>query len=220
MPKAEESLEEILGKTLNIYRELAISMNSFQKTSRVSVRDLAKKADVHYNTAKKALLFFHQLNSVVPKFEIEESFFRVTTKPSALEAVEGIFESLEMRILTKMMLVMATDSDKAQKLDDLLMKAERKILPKLIERGFINSIEGRYFLSKRGVSLGSMGLSRIVKLNIPLPWETQARHLRRPRQLSKTVLDLKRRCHYRSSRPSILYRLKERRQRFEAFQRT
>jgi len=150
-------------------------MNAFQREKNVSIKDLAELAQVHYNTAKKALWFFHQLDSVIPKFEIEETGFRIVSKPDALEAVEGIFESLEMRILTKMMLVRATDPDKARRLDDVLTEEERNILPKLIERGFVNSIEGQFFLSARGRSLGSMGLSRIVKLNIPLPWESQAR---------------------------------------------
>lgn len=174
MSIAEGSQEEHLGKTLNIYRQLAIAMNSFPRERDVSIRDLAEAAQVHYNTAKKALLFFHQIDSVIPKFQIEESGFRVVSKPNALEAVEGIFESLEMRIVTKMMLSNAIDSDKAQKLDEVLTEEERNMLPKLIEKGLVNSFEGRYFLSSRGLSLGSMGLSRIVRLNIPLPWENRA----------------------------------------------
>jgi len=173
LPKAEESLEENLGKTLNIYRELAIALNSFPKGRTLSIKDLAEKAQVHYNTAKKALIFFHQVESVVPKFQVQEGEFRVVSKPDALKAVEGLFESLDMRVLTKMMLVNAIDSDKALKLDDLLTEEERGILPTLIERGYVNSIEGQYFLSSRGQSLGSMGLSRIVKLDIPLPWENR-----------------------------------------------
>lgn len=174
MATIEETPEENIGKTLNIYRQLAIAMNLFPKERKASIKDLAELTKVHYNTAKKALLFFHQLNSVIPKFEIEDVGFKVVSKPDAMEAVEGIFESLEMRVLTKMMLLRAIDSDKAQKLEDVLTEEEKNILPKLIERGYVNSIEGRYFLSPRGRSLGSMGLSRIVKLNIPLPWENQA----------------------------------------------
>lgn len=168
-----EWLEEKIGKTLKIYRELAITMNSFPREENVSIKDLAEAAQVHYNTAKKALLFFDQLESVIPTFEIRGTCFRVVSKPNALEAVEGIFESLEMRVLTKMMLVMAVDSEKARKLEDLLTEQEKSILPKLIEEGFINSLEGRYFLSVQGKSLGTMGLRQIVNLNIPLPWEKQ-----------------------------------------------
>ena len=164
-----------VGKTLNTYRELAVAMNLFPENDEISIRDLADKANVHYNTAKKAILFFQQLRSVVPKFEIEETGFRIISKPNAMEAVEGIFESLEMRVLTKMMLVKAVDPDRARKLDDILKEEERSILPSLIERGFVNSMEGLYFLSTRGQSLGSMGLRRLVELDIPLPWERPTR---------------------------------------------
>jgi hypothetical protein len=170
----EEPLEDKIGKTLNIYRELAIALNTFQEAENVSIKDLAEAARVHYNTAKKALMFFRQIDSVMPRFEIEEAGFTVVSKPSALKAVEGIFESLEMRILTKMMLVEADNASKARKLDDVLTEEEKGILPELIERGFVNSAEGMYFLSAQGRTLGSMGLSRIVELNIPLPWEKRA----------------------------------------------
>jgi hypothetical protein len=175
MSKTEESPEERIGKILNIYRELAIALNSFPKEATLSIGDLARKAQVHYSTAKKALLFLHQIDSLIPKFKIQGKYFKVISKPNALEAVEGIFESLEMRVLTKMMLVEATSLERARKLDDLLTEEEKNILPRLVEMGYINSIEGRFFLSQRGQSLGSMGLSRIVKLNIPLPWENRAR---------------------------------------------
>lgn len=174
MSKVEESLEDNIGKTLNIYRELAIALNSFPKGKTLAIKDLAEKAQVHYNTAKKALIFFRQVDSVIPKFQIEKGAFRVTAKPNALEAVEGLFESLEMRVLTKMMLVNAVAAGEARKLDDLLTNEEKSILPTLIERGYVNSNEGQYFLSTRGQSLGSMGLSRIVKLDIPLPWENRS----------------------------------------------
>jgi len=219
MSKVEEPIEETLGKTLNIYRELAISMNYFKKAEKVSIRDLAEKADVHYNTAKKAIFFFHQLGSIIPKFEIEESCFRVVSKPNAFEATEGIFESPEMRILTKMMLLRVVDSEKARKLDDLLTKAEREMVSKLIERGLINSIEGKYFLSKRGISLGSMGLSRIVKLNIPLPWENQAQYTGQGISSAPTFDSIGRRYYHSRIIGTSTYKLKERRSRFETFPR-
>lgn len=175
MSRTKESPEESIGKILNIYRELAITLNSFPKEVTLSIWDLAKKAQVHYTTAKKALRFLHQIDSLIPKFKIQERYFKVISKPSALEAVEGIFESLEMRVLTKMMLVEATSPERARKLDDLLTEEEKNILPRLLEMGYVNSIEGQFFLSQRGQSLGSMGLSQIVKLNIPLPWENQTR---------------------------------------------
>lgn len=175
MSKTEESPEESIGKLLNIYRELAITLNSFPKGATLSIKDLAEKAQVHYNTAKKALFFLYQIDSLIPKFKMQGKSFRVISKPDALDVVEGLFESLEMRVLTKMMLVEATAPERAQKLVDILTEEEKNMLPKLIELGYVNSIDGRFFLSQRGQSLGSMGLNRIVKLNIPLPWENRAR---------------------------------------------
>lgn len=170
----EKKLHEDLGKTLNTYRELAIAMNSFPEDVELSISDLCKKADVHYNTARKALHFFKAICSVVPEFSIEKKGFRIVGKNDAINAVNGIFESFEMRILTKMMLVKATSAESARNLKDVLTEEEMTVLPRLIERGFVNSIEGQYFLSSRGSSLGSMGLSQIVELGIPLPWERTA----------------------------------------------
>lgn len=164
--------EKELGKTLNMYRNIAIAMNSFQLKESVSVKDLAKKAQVHWNTAKKALLFFHKIGPLIPKFQLGSNLrFRVEEKPDAMAAVEGVFESKEMKILTQMMLAEATESQKARRFSDTLTEEERSILPSLIDKGYVNSINGRYYLSKRGQSLGSMGIRRIVELNIPLPWE-------------------------------------------------
>jgi len=177
--KTEESPQVSIGKMLNIYRELAIALNSFPEGTALSIKDLAEKAQVHYNTAKKALLFFYWIDPLIPKFKMQGRSFKVVSKPNALEVVEGLFESLEMRVLTKMMLLEATDADRARKLDDILTEEEKSILPRLIERGYVNSIEGLFFLSQRGQALGSMGLSQIVKLNIPLPWENKARPRRR-----------------------------------------
>jgi len=169
-----ETKEKELGKTLNIYRKLAIAINSFPREENISVNDLAEKAGVHWNTAKKALLFFYKIAPLIPKFQLISNLrFRVMQKPHAMAAVEGIFESKEMRILTKMILVKATEPQEARKMKDILTTEERSVLSNLIEKGYVNSVNGKYYLSKRGQSVGSMGIRKIVDLNIQLPWETQ-----------------------------------------------
>ena len=180
----KERTKRELSKTLDIYRNVAVAISSFPKGEKTSIKDLAEKANVHWNTAKKALIFFHKIGPLVPRFEIiEETLrFEVKEKPSAIDAVEGIFESREMRILTKMMLAKVTEPEKAKKLDSVLTTAERSFLAALIERGYVNSINGNYYLSKRGQSIGSMGLRKIVELNIPLPWETERRQLEMKRR--------------------------------------
>lgn len=180
-----------LSKTLDLYRNIAVAINSFPREEKISVKDLAERANVHWSTAKKALFFFNKIEPLVPKFELIENLrFQVKEKPSAIDAVEGIFESQEMRILTKMMLTEATDQEKARKLNEMLTAEERSFLSDLIEKGYVNSINGNYYLSTRGQSLGSMGLRKIVELNIPLPWEIEARtpeeRLRPPSRLLKT----------------------------------
>lgn len=194
-----ETKEKELGKTLDIYRKLAIAINSFPKEEKISVKDLAEKAGVHWNTAKKALLFFHKIAPLIPNFELASNLrFRVVEKPHAIEAVEGIFESKEMRILTKMMLREATEPQKAlhaHAVKEVITLEEQSVLPNLIEKGYVNSINGCYYLSERGQSLGSMGIRKIVDLNIPLPWEVQTTApiqkvrpvLRRPKMLVPEV---------------------------------
>lgn len=166
--------ERSLGKTLDTYRNLAVTLNSFPKEKEITIKDLAEKAQVHWNTAMKALLFFHQVSPIIPKFKLRSSLkFQIVEKPGAMEAVEGIFDSGEMRILTKIMLHKATNPANAQKMNKMLSEDEKHLLPDLIERGFVNSTEGCYYLSKRGQSLGSLGLQKIVELGIPLPWEKE-----------------------------------------------
>jgi len=167
--------ESELGKMLETYRKISIALNSFQIGEKISVKDLAERANVHWNTAKKALLFFSMLNQLVPKFHMESSSkFRVVKKPSAIEAVDGVFESSEMRILVKLMLRNAIDERTAQKIAQL-SACDNQVLQELISKGFVNSLEGRFYLSKRGQSLASIGIKRLVNLGIELPWDkTQA----------------------------------------------
>ncbi len=188
--KTKDARAQGLGKTLDIYRNIAVAINSFPREKKISVKDLAEKANVHWNTAKKALVFFSRISPLVPRFELMENHrFEVKEKPSAMDAAEGIFESQQMRILTKMMLAEVTESEKARKLDKVLTTEERSFLADLIEKGYVNSINGSYYLSKRGQSIGSMGLRKIVELNVPLPWDVEARStgrkMRQPPRLQK-----------------------------------
>lgn len=160
-----------LGKMLETYRKVSIVLNSFPIEEKISVKDLAERANVHWNTAKKALLFFGMLNQLVPRFRMESSSkFRVVKKPSAVEVVDGVFESSEMRILVKLMLRNAIDERTAQKIVQFSAR-DNQVLQELISKGFVNSLEGRFYLSKRGQSLASIGIKRLVDLGIELPWD-------------------------------------------------
>lgn len=174
-----ESIDAELGKTLDIYRRISIALNAFPRNEKISVEDLARKAGVHWNTAKKAVLLFATIDRITPKFQIEsKSRLRIIRKPSAIEAVDGVFESLEMRILVKLMLQNATEEETAQKVDEFLNEEEKRVLQELISKGFINSIEGRFYLSRRGQSLASIGLRELVELGIELPWEKSLKQAR------------------------------------------
>lgn len=161
-----------LGKTLETYRRISIALNSFPSEEKVSIKELAAKAQVHWNTAKKALLFFNILRPMIPQFHIEsESKFRITKKPSAVKAVEGIFESPEMRVVVKLLLKDALKEETALKAGEFLTGEEKQIIQELISKGFVNSIEGHFYLSTRGQSLASIGMRKLVELGINLPWE-------------------------------------------------
>lgn len=161
-----------LGKTLETYRKIAIALNSLPKDQKISIEDLAGKAKVHWNTAKKALFLFSALNKMSPEFRMEsQSKFRIIKKPRAMDAVEGIFESLEMRILVKLFLANAVEEKNARKDNEFLGDDEKRVLQELVSRGLVNSIEGRFYLSKRGQSLASIGMRELAKLGIELPWE-------------------------------------------------
>jgi len=161
-----------LGKTLEIYRKVSIALNTFPRNEEISIEDLAKKAGVHWNTARKAVLLFNSINKISPRFRmVSKSKFRITEKPNAMSAVEGIFESLEMRILVKLILLNATEERTASKVTEFLEDKEKQILQELISKGFVNSIEGRFYLSKRGQSLASVGMRELAELGIDFPWE-------------------------------------------------
>jgi hypothetical protein len=169
----DQKLTEDLGETLKTYYHLALALNSFQKGQEISIRELAERAKVHWSTAKKAMLFFELVKPVMPKFELSQDFkLKLVQKQDSFEAVEGIFSSLEMRILTKMMLCKATNLENARPLVEILNQKEIEILPQLISRGYINSTDGRYYLSRRGANMGSLGLKKLIETGIPLPWQT------------------------------------------------
>lgn len=172
-----------LGEALENYRRLAIALNVFPENKEISIKELADEAKVHWITARKALLFFDIVKTVIPKFQLTPDMkFQVIERPSALEAVDGVFESSQMRVLTKMMLCRATSPETARSLNEILTKPEFDTLEKLTSKGFVNVVEGLYYLSRRGISFGSIGLKRITDLGIPLPWNILRPH--------STLLDL------------------------------
>jgi hypothetical protein len=59
-----------VGKTLQKYLEIALALNSFSLHEKFTVNQLAEKAGVHHNTAKKALLFFISTMPHVPDFKL------------------------------------------------------------------------------------------------------------------------------------------------------
>jgi hypothetical protein len=173
-----EEKENQLGKTLEAYRKVSIALNALPNEEKISIKDLALKANVHWSTAKKALLFFGMMSPLVPKFRmISGTKFRILEKPDAIDAVEGVFESGEMRTLVKLMLVEAIEENNAIEVDDFLSPEEKTILQELIYKGLVNSVEGCFYLSKKGQSLASIGVRRLVDLGIELPWDKPAKRL-------------------------------------------
>ena len=53
-----------LPENLEKYFRIALNMNSFPIGVDIPISELAKKAGVHINTAKKGLLFFYELNKI------------------------------------------------------------------------------------------------------------------------------------------------------------
>jgi len=171
----DPTLEETFGETLTKYAKVALALNRFPEKKVIPVDALAEEADVHWNTAKKALLFFYKIKPIMPDLVIEEnSKFTVFNKPTAMESIDTLFSSLEMRITTKMLLSKMTSKRRGLKkyeLSDLLEKIEIEKIHKLIEKGLVNSEEGYYYLSSKGIILGNIGVKELTNLGIPLPWE-------------------------------------------------
>ncbi len=182
MEELFESRED-LGKVLESYQRIAVSLNGFQENQSISVNELAGSARVHWSTAKKALLFFDAIKTIIPDFELSPDArmkFRIIAKSSAFKAVKSIFGSLEMRVLTKMMLCRAMDPENARSFKEVLEPQEFEVLPELISRGFVNSLEGLYYLSRRGISIGGLGLKKLIDSGIQLPWQKTSVVLPRP----------------------------------------
>ena len=163
----------LLGETLLKYQEIALLLNSFPTSKQISVEELAEKAEVHWNTAKKALVFFSLSEPILPHFEIDDDFrFTILKKPHALDVVNIIYNSYEMRIITKMMLknmVKKTNGLKMKELKNYLTSQEIYMIHSLIEKGYINSEDGVFYLSLRGKILGNDGIIKLLDLGIPIP---------------------------------------------------
>ena len=155
-------------------------MNSFPFQKNNSIEELAEKADVHWNTAKKALAFFLLSEPILPRFRIDKDFrFTILEKPRAIDAVNIIYESDEMIIITKMMLKKITDKQKGLKMEELKSLGYNDIsaVYSLLEKGYINSEDGVFFLSFRGKILGNTGIKKILDLGLSLPWEENSREI-------------------------------------------
>ncbi len=177
IPRVEK---DILGETLAKYQEIALIMNSFPFQKKNSIEELAEKADVHWNTAKKALAFFLLSEPILPRFRIDKDFrFTILEKPRAIDAVNIIYESDEMIIITKMMLKKITDKQKGLKMEELKSLGYNDIsaVYSLLEKGYINSEDGVFFLSFRGKILGNTGIKKILDLGLSLPWEENSREI-------------------------------------------
>jgi len=171
----DPALEETFGETLTKYAKVALALNRFPEKKLIAVDALAEEANVHWNTAKKALLFFHKVKPIMPDLYIQENLkFTVYNKPTAMKSIDTLFASLEMKIATKMILNKITAKERGLKkyeLNKYLGSDEIENISKLIEKGLVNSEEGYYYLSSKGTILGNIGVKEIVNLGIPLPWE-------------------------------------------------
>jgi hypothetical protein len=186
----ELNTEKDLGQVLNAYYNLALALNSFQRNEEVSIKELAERAGVHWNTAKKALLFFEVVKTIIPKFEVTQNLrFKIVEKQDPFEVVEGIFGSLEMRVITKMMLCRAVDSSNARSLVEVLSSGEKEVLPQLISKGYVNSAEGLYYLSRRGVTMGGLGLKKLIEAGIPLPWQRTTMLISHAHEIGSILLE-------------------------------
>jgi predicted transcriptional regulator len=172
----ENTFEEELGNTLSKYAQVAISMNRFPEKTPISIREIAEEAKIHWNTTKKALIFFESIAPIIPKFEFIENKGKIQLlkKPKAIIALNKLFSSMEMKITTKMMMEKITSKDRGAKMKDLikfLEEKEVKYLTNLLQKGLINSEEGRFYLSSKGKLIGNLGIKKLVNLGTLLPWE-------------------------------------------------
>ncbi len=55
---------EKLPENLRRYAKIALAMNKYEIGEEVSITRLAEEAGVHFNTAKKAVAFFYNLNQI------------------------------------------------------------------------------------------------------------------------------------------------------------
>lgn len=167
--------KELLGETLLKYREIATIMNSFPLDQEISVDQIAEVANVHWKTAKKALAFFCLSKPIIPDFTIDNNFkIRIVKKPQAMKAIDIHFESDLMKILTKMLIKKMINLKRGLTIDLMklfLLKQEIGFIPSLIEKGYINSEEGVYYLSERGKIIANMGIQKITDMGYQLPWD-------------------------------------------------
>ena len=88
-----------------------------------------------------------------------------------------MYESDEMRVITKMMLKKITNKQRGLKMEELknFIYNDISTIYSLLEKGYINSENGVFFLSFRGTILGNTGIKKILDLGLSLPWEEKSR---------------------------------------------
>lgn len=177
-PLPEPASLEDFGSTLTKYFHVALAMNYFPENSEISIEELADTAQVHWNTAKKAMMFFGAVKPIIPDFKIESnSKIRIKKKPEAMLVLDAIFLSLEFKITAKMLLEKLTSKERGQDITTLtrfLNHEELDYLPMLTQKGLVNTEEGFFYLSDKGSLVGNIGVKKIADIGIPLPWEEKA----------------------------------------------
>jgi len=171
----ESMSSEDFGIMLSKYYQVALTLNRFPENTHISIDDLAKQANVHWNTAKKALFFFDTVRLLIPEFTIDKNNkILINNKPRAVEALDKLFFSPEITITTKMLIGKLTSKERGMDvhhIKKILNQDEVKYLTILIQKGLVNSEEGRFYLSPKGMIIGNFGIRKLSELGIPLPWE-------------------------------------------------
>ena len=82
---------------------------------------------------------------------------------SLFREIDKLFSSLELRLLTKMMVYGAVNVQNARTFKNILTPRELEVLPRVIEKKYVAVVDDKYYLTKRGASIASFGMKKLAE---------------------------------------------------------
>lgn len=165
------------AKQLRTYREMLRTLKgllNLEMDRTVTVSEFAKEFNLNYQTVKRNLLMAEVCKLLFPEIALDTEEFKISVKrkPPITYVIDLLIEGVMHKVLTKMYLEKTFDAPSAIFLEHLA-KEEKEVLSDLLAAGYIiQTPEGSFYLSKKGITVGASGVNTLFKYGYN-PLETE-----------------------------------------------